>query len=687
MSVKDFTANVISKTPIVPDGNFKDSKASGIWDINEALDLIKGGNWPNAANINPSAFVNALFQTHLYTGVDDTDQTITNGIDLSGSGGLVWIKNRDQNDDHALYDTERGIYKYLESNQTGAETSNTTHLKAFNNNGFTIGVNLQINTNTEEYASWTFRKQPKFFDIVTYTGSGSAKAIDHNLGTTPGMIIVKQTDAARDWAVFHRMFNGGGSAANFWMKLNGNGDLLDDATVWNDTVPTATQFTVGTGDYTNKNNGTYVAYLFAHNNDDGGFGAAGDQDIIKCGNYTGNNSTTGPVIDLGFEPQFVMIKNAGDQNRGWAVQDSMRGMPVGGGGDQRIQWNDNGAEGADQGIAPTPTGFQVESTSTFYNANSHDYIYMAIRRGGMQTPTAGTDVFAIDTQVSQAAPLFDSGFPVDFALTRNVGSSADWAVGTRLIQGKQLNTNNENAETDNGVFNFTFNDGWNSEELSTNSSVYSWMWARARGYFDVVTYSGTGSARTVAHNLGVAPEMMWVKCRSHGGRGWMTYHSGTGATHYLMVNSNDAAIDLDVIWNDTAPTSSVFSVGTGSSVNESGKTYIAYLFATAAGVSKLGSYTANGNAQNIDCGFSGGNGARFVLIKRTDTAGHWFQFDTSRGFVTGDDLNLQLNETNAQENGYDHIDPLEAGFTVAAYGDDSPYVNINGATYLFYAIA
>ena len=92
MSTKDFTANVISATKVVPDGNFKDSKASGIWDINEALDLIKGGNWPNVANINPAAFVDGLFQTHLYEG-NGSNQTITNGIDLSNKGGLVWIKN------------------------------------------------------------------------------------------------------------------------------------------------------------------------------------------------------------------------------------------------------------------------------------------------------------------------------------------------------------------------------------------------------------------------------------------------------------------------------------------------------------------------------------------------------------------------------------------------------------------
>ena len=94
MSTKHFTANVISATKVVPDGNFKDSKASGIWDINEALDLTKGGNWPNVANFNPASFVDGLFQCHLWDG-SGSSRSITNGINLSNSGGLVWYKGRD----------------------------------------------------------------------------------------------------------------------------------------------------------------------------------------------------------------------------------------------------------------------------------------------------------------------------------------------------------------------------------------------------------------------------------------------------------------------------------------------------------------------------------------------------------------------------------------------------------------
>ena len=692
MSTKDFTANVISASKVVPDGNFKDSKASGIWDINEALDLIKGGNWPNVANINPAAFVDGLFQTHLYTGTGSSN-TITNNINLSGRGGLVWFKQRNATRDHGLFDTARGQGKYLVANDTNVEATTTTMLTAFNSNGFTLGGGGAIvNNGSGTYVSWTFRKQPKFFDIVTWTGNGTEnRTISHNLGSVPGMIIVKGYSLAEDWNVYHR---GIGNAKYLQLNSTAAAVAVDTgaggANLWMSTDPTSTTFKIDEHDRVNKNGDTYVAYLFAHHDDDGGFGEPGDQDIIKCGSYTGNNNDTGPVVNVGFEPQLLMIKRASGGTGNWDVFDNMRGVATGV-GEKGLDWNSSDAEsnmGANR-IDFTSTGFNVFSTSGDTNA-ADPYIYMAIRRGGMQTPTAASDVFSIDT-IGSGAPFFDSNHIVDMALVKSAGASGAWYNYARLMGEKYLATNTKAAEADASEAGFDFMNG----HIDSNwggTDAHSWMWARARGYFDVVTYTATGSAGlTVNHNLGVVPEMMWVKSRSHGGNfyDWAVYHKDLGNTKYLFLNTNAAAAANDEYWNDTSPTSSVFSLGGASTrTNESGKTYIAHLFATAAGVSKVGSYTANGNAQNIDCGFSGGNGARFVLIKRYDAGGHWFQFDTERGFVTGDDFNLQLNETNAEESGYDHIDPLEAGFTVAAYDDDdSPYVNINGATYIFYAIA
>jgi len=694
MTTKDFTANVISASKVVPDGNFKDSKASGVWDINEALDLIKGGNWPNVANLNPASFVDALFQTTVWAG-SGSARSITNNIDLSTKEGLVWIKKRSGSAQHTLQDTIRGATKHLRSSGDSSEGTEPTTITAFNSDGFSLGTDDITNASGSTYVGWTFRSQPKFFDVVTYEGTGSARTVAHSLNTTVGMILVKNRDAADNWAVYHR--GNTSDPETDYLILNTGAATADDSAWWNDTAPTSSVFTVGTDHSVNASGENYVAYLFAHNNNDGGFGEPGDQDIIKCGTYTGNGSTDGPTITLGFEPQFFMTKRTSGSSGSWEVVDTMRGFTFDNAGDRVIRWHSAGSENDSLPIGrPTATGFKLTTDESQSNGSSKEYIYMAIRRGGMQTPTAASSVFSIDT-IGSGAPYFDSNHIVDMALVKSAGASGDWYNYARPIGEKYLATNTTAAEASASEAGFDFMDG----HIDANwggTDAHSWMWKRARGYFDVVAYKGTGTAGlTVNHNLGVAPEMTWVK-RRDAATNWRVNVAALGTdgqdSPSLRLNLSNASEDDNGSYfgnNNSggyaAPTSSVLTLGGHGDVNTSGGSYIAYLFATVAGVSKVGSYTANGNAQNIDCGFSGGNGARFVLIKRTDAGGHWFQFDTSRGFVTGDDLNLQLNETNAEESGYDHIDPLEAGFTVAAYGDDSPYVNINGATYLFYAIA
>ena len=144
--------------------------------------------------------VEDVFSTYLYTGNSST-QTITNGIDLAGEGGLVWIKDRSSASNyHSLNDTERGTTKYLSSNRTDAE--GTGDLTAFNSNGFDVRYQQTgyINESGGNLASWTFRKAPKFFDVVTYTGDGNDnRTVSHNLGSTPGMVIVKRTSGADSW--------------------------------------------------------------------------------------------------------------------------------------------------------------------------------------------------------------------------------------------------------------------------------------------------------------------------------------------------------------------------------------------------------------------------------------------------------------------------------------------------------
>ena len=686
-----YLGSIISPSPVEPSEGFADSTASGVWNVHDPLIFGQAGDWPDPTNASPSKFIENLFSCFAYDGTGSS-QTITNGIDLSNEGGLIWIKNREATGyEHLLFDTERGATKYLSSDNTSAEQTDSNSLTGFSSTGFTLGSSNRGNRSASGesgHVSWTFRKQPKFFDVVTYSGTGSARTVSHNLGSVPGMILVKRTDSTANWNVYHNGLNGGTNPEQYGINLNATGAEFSSSGYWNNTAPTATEFTVGTSANANVSGGTYVAYLFAHNNSDGGFGSTGDQDIIKCGSYTGTGDTDGPSIDLGFEPQFVMVKNASTSSD-WMVVDSIRGITTrsgaGTGDDQILNWNTYGAESASGGLDLNPDGFKLNGGLTASNGNGNTHIYMAIRRGLMKAPTAGTDVFAIDSLDGTPLPSWDSGFPVDMALMRyNVDQSDDIQIASRLTSGRQLLTSTNAAESSNSLHTFDFMTGWGSR-TSTTANWYSWMFRRAPGFFDIVAYEGSSSAKTVSHNLGVAPEMIIFKNRTDA-INWIVYHKDTGTDSSVDVtelDTSDALRTSTAFFNSTQPTSSVFTVGTASHTNFSGRGYIAYLFATVAGVSKVGSYSGTGSDVNVDCGFT--SGARFVLAKRTDSSGDWFVWDTTNGIVAGDDPYLLLNTNAAQVTNTDYIDPLSSGFTITSNAQSD--LNANGGTYLFLAIA
>ncbi len=627
-----------------------------------------------AGNAGEAVYVEDVFSTFLYEGTG-SNQTITNNIDLNGEGGLVWLKDRNNAYDHALYDTERGVYKYLESNQTGAEVSNTTHLRAFNSNGFDIGVNLQINTSGSDYVSWTFRKQEGFFDVVTYTGDGVAgRTVNHNLGSVPGFMVVKKLNSTSDWTTYHRSMG-----ATKYAPLNDTDVYSTGSAIWNNTEPTATQFTVGDNSRMNGNGDTFVAYLFAHDEQD--FGTDSDEAIIKCGNYTGSGST-GKFVDLGFEPQWVLVKNT-DAGTPWVLIDTMRGMVVDGDGVRLLANQDVAEVSSASYFAPRPTGMEVTQQNTYVNTSGQNYVYMAIRRPHKPASEfAATDLYSPLSAQPITGGIFNHTHLADFSFYKYTAGSQNWAVQDRLRGPKDLSSNSTAAE--NGLVG---GNAWDRMEGYINQNpgagnYSSWAWRRAPGYFDVVTYTGTGSAHAENHGLGVVPEMIWVKERN-GATNWNVYSKTSGATKYLLLNATQGENTWAGYWNDTTPTSTQFTVGTDASNNSSGDNYIAYLFASVPGISKVGSYTGTGSDLNVDCGFSAG--ARFVLIKRTDATGDWYVYDSVQGIVAGNDPYLLLNTTAAQVTGTDYIDPLSSGFTVTSSAPTG--LNASSGTYLFYAIA
>ena len=350
-------------------------------------------------NGNDLAGVNDKFSTTLYTGNAGT-QTITNGINLSGDGGLVWTKSRTNGAHNELTDTVRGggsNGNAIRSN--GAEAQGLGDLESFTSSGFVMGYNSGDGNASQNYVSWAFKKTSKFFDIVTYTGTGSVQSIAHNLGSVPGMMIFKKTSASENWAVYHRGANGGTDPEDYRLELNETFAQTNRDGFLNDTAPTSTHFTVGTDVLSNANGQTYVVYLFGHDTSSG---------PIQCGSYTGNGQSTGVAQNLGFRPQFMLFKNA-SASSGWTLADNVRGE------DKIIEANTTGAEYTADVVDFTDTGFTPKSNFSNTNTNGHTFIYMAIaaedipsttydssiKWSGGEAPTSPaigeTDVITLDT--------------------------------------------------------------------------------------------------------------------------------------------------------------------------------------------------------------------------------------------------------------------------------------------------
>jgi hypothetical protein len=593
----------------------------------------------------------------------------------SGDGGMVWFKDRNVGDNHYLYDTERGITKQLMSNATSAESTTSTGITAVNTDGYTMGTFNGINRSGYDFASWTFRKAERFFDVVTYTGDDTAgREIAHNLGCEVGMMFIKDLDNGKNWMVYHKDI-----ANTEQLYLNTGAGVAYSTSVWNSTTPTSTEFTLGTHGNVNSSASTYVAYLFAHDP------VGEDNDgMIACGSYTGNGASVGVFQDIGWEPQWILTKNTNLTNEQWHINDSMRGVTADG-LSQRLEPSTSGTEASGTMLDFKATGFTPYTADDKINGSGNNYIYMAIRAPMMKEPESGTEVFKANYGLNASADgkAFEAGFPVDMYFRNNLAASSYYLSDRMRGGNKYLTTQYTGAET-----TLAYSDKLDNQTgvYTTSSSNYSawmcWMFKRAKGFFDVVAYTGNVTAgRTVNHSLSVVPEMMWVKARGLS-QSWSVFSKDIANSESLLLDLTWAKTSYPNDWNSTSPTDSVFSVGTDAHTNANNYDYIAYLFATLEGVSKVGSYTGNGSSQNIACGFSGG--ARFVLIKCID-GGDWYVWDTERGIVTGNDPHLSLNTATSPVTSDDSIDPYSTGFTVNQVAATS--INSSTGTYIFLAIA
>jgi hypothetical protein len=258
-------------------------------------------------------------------------------------------------------------------------------------------------------------------------------------------------------------------------------------------------------------------------------------------------------------------------------------------------------------------------------------------------------------------------------------------VSSRLISGgKRLSTPATDSENSDGSVpdKYSFSNGFGDGFGNPGIGFIGYCFKRAKGFFDVVCDTGTGSAHSITHNLGAAPQLKIRKARGAATQ-WEVWHSALLANEHLVLNSTAAKSTDATAWNSTLPTSTTFTVGTGANTNASGVSFVTYLFATLPGISKVGSYSGNGGTQTISCGFT--TGSRFILIKRIDNTGDWFVWDTVRGITPTTDPHLSFNTTAAEVTTDDSIDQDASGFVV----NQNAATNINalGGNYLFLAIA
>jgi hypothetical protein len=318
----------------------------------------------------------------------------------------------------------------------------------------------------------------------------------------------------------------------------------------------------------------------------------------------------------------------------------------------------------------------------------------------MKVPTDGTTVFLPTARTGTGSnTTITTGFVNDSVWSsQRAGGyrgvfdrlrSANILLFQNSTGAESTYTNTLTGFDNNTGVNVGVDSGWGGINLS-GASEATYSFRRAPSFFDEVCYTGDGAAtRTLAHNLAVAPEWIIVRKRNSGGY-WNTFFNfGSTSCSLITIDSTGAAGSSDYTGLFSkmggAPTSSSFFVTSPAfgEINDSGTTYVTYLFATCPGVSKVGSYTGNGTTQTINCGFTGG--ARFVLIKRTDSTGDWYTYDTARGMTVLTDPYLLLNSTAAETATLGSVTTVSTGFAVNA--SILAAINTNGASYIFLAIA
>jgi hypothetical protein len=338
--------------------------------------------------ISPNADTQAddYFNTVTYSGTGDSNSQSITGVGFQPD--FLWIKTRSTTYYHYLFDVVRGSgtnHLYSNTTETEGTWSNNATLTSYDSDGFTVGATPAytngLNNGSQTFVAWNWKaggtavsntdgsitssvsaNTDAGFSIVSYTGTGGTATVGHGLGVKPSMLIVKPRVTANDWIVYHETLGAGK-----FITLNNTDGESSNTTMFNNTEPTTTVFSINTpaGTFLNKSGEPYVCYAF--NSVEG---------YSKFGSYTGNGSTDGTFVYTGFRPAFIIFKNTSSGSTNWIIKDTVRDtsnqMDIG------LEANTSDAEESSlASVDFLSNGMKIRSTGSFSNTSGDSYIYMA----------------------------------------------------------------------------------------------------------------------------------------------------------------------------------------------------------------------------------------------------------------------------------------------------------------------
>jgi len=501
------------------------------------------------------------------------------------SPDLVWIKDRDTNYAHQLYDTVRGVTKKLHPNTTAAEATDSTGLTSFDSNGFTISTNVGINTNNNDYVSWCFNaggsptatnsagagnvptagsvkidgadlttalagtipatkisaNQKAGFSIVKYTGVNSNSTVGHGLSSAPEIRIIKGlstgTTETQNWFTWVA-----GIGTNNEMILNGTGVPAYTASVMNQNqTPTSTIFPIGFDPRVNQSGKDYIAYCF-HSVDG----------IQKVGNYTGTGAS-GNLVETGFEPAFILFKRTDSGDR-WLMADNKRADALTN-MDDFLDAQDSAPEGtfgATNGINFLSNGFSINTTDGVLNANNGTYIYLAIAADpDTTTPTVENSFDVVTYTGNGGTQSIDTDFKPDLIWVKERTNASHHALFDS-VRGNQylLSSNQTIAEIDqtaNPALESFNTNGFTVDQTNTSNyyvnrssqNYVAWCW-KAGDHDDNLPQINTEGSIDSVVSVNDEAGFSIVKYTGNGTQGATVGHSLSSPPELIIWKNTDA---------------------------------------------------------------------------------------------------------------------------------------------------